>query len=268
MSPLVPFIVRPEYFYLLDIHKKFPRLYRADALGIELLQIEEMPTGVDDVVHFEEKEDDELTRAGGGSKSGGGMNFHGLGGGQPDEKDNIALYLEEVDDTIWKKYLNRENVPLLLAGLEFVIPIYRSVSDYKYIWPEALTGNYQYQQVNDLYEEAMQVMKPYFEQPLKRALEDYGNKSATALTSTNVNLIIPATYYSRVSHLFVKKGSRIWGTFNEQDNKLDILDKESGEIDDLIDKAVVKTIQNGGEVYFMEANEMPEPGELAAILRY
>jgi hypothetical protein len=71
-----------------------------------------------------------------------------------------------------------------------------------------------------------------------------------------------------VSHLFVKKGSRIWGTFNEQDNKLDILDKESGEIDDLIDKAVVKTIQNGGEVYFMEANEMPEPGELAAILRY
>jgi hypothetical protein len=268
MSPLVPFMVRSEYFYLLEIHKKFPRLYRVDALGIEHLQIEEMPTGVDDVVHFEEKEDDELTRAGGGSKSGGGVNFHGLGGGQPDQKDNIALYLEEVDDTIWKKYLHRENVPLLLAGLEFVIPIYRSVSDYNFIWPEALTANYQYQQVSKLYEDAMQVMKPYFEQPLKRALEDYGNKSATELTSVNVSKIIPATYYSKVSHLFVKKGSRIWGTFNEQDNKLDILDKESDNLDDLIDKAVIKTIQNGGEVYFMEANEMPEQGDLAAIFRY
>lgn len=69
-------------------------------------------------------------------------------------------------------------------------------------------------------------------------------------------------------YLFVKKGSRIWGTFNEQENKLDILDRESDNIEDLIDKAVLKTIQNGGEVYFMEANEMPEAGELAAIFRY
>jgi hypothetical protein len=84
----------------------------------------------------------------------------------------------------------------------------------------------------------------------------------------NVSKIIPATYYSKVSHLFVKKGSRIWGTFNAQENKLDILDRESDTMEDLIDKAVLKTIQNGGEVYFMEANEMPEAGELAAIFRY
>jgi hypothetical protein len=66
----------------------------------------------------------------------------------------------------------------------------------------------------------------------------------------------------------VKKGIRLWGTFNEQDNKLDILDSESEKAEDLIDKAVVKTIQNGGEVYYMEANEMPEQGDLAAIFRY
>jgi hypothetical protein len=83
-----------------------------------------------------------------------------------------------------------------------------------------------------------------------------------------MSLIIPAAYYSRLSHLFVRKGSRIWGTFNEQENKLDILDHETDTVEDLIDKAVIKTIQNGGEVYFLEANEMPENSELAAILRY
>ncbi|HEY8897178.1 MAG TPA: hypothetical protein VIM79_20280 [Niastella sp.] len=267
VSPLVPFMVRPEYFYILDIAKKFPRFYRADALGIEYLQVPGLPTGVDDVVHFEEKGDNGLFRTGG--KGGtGSANFHGIGAGRPDDKENITAYFDEVDETIWQSHLNKENVPLLLAGQDFLIPIYRSVAEYKNIWPEALTGNHHQQSDSQLYEEAMQVMRPYFEQPLKRALEDYGNKSATDLTSVNISKIIPATYYSRVSHLFVRKGSRIWGTFNEQDNKLDILDKESDTMHDLIDKAVIKTVQNGGEVYFMEANEMPENGELAAIFRY
>ncbi len=46
VSPLTPFMVKMEYFYILDIAKKFPRFYRADAFGIERLQIEEMPTGI------------------------------------------------------------------------------------------------------------------------------------------------------------------------------------------------------------------------------
>lgn len=53
IGPLIPYMVREENFYLLDIAKKFPRFYRADGFGIERLQIEEMPFGVDDVVHFE-----------------------------------------------------------------------------------------------------------------------------------------------------------------------------------------------------------------------
>jgi hypothetical protein len=46
------------------------------------------------------------------------------------------------------------------------------------------------------------------------------------------------------------------------------MNEETEPADDLIDKAVVKTIQNGGEVYFMDSAEMPDQAELAAILRY
>jgi hypothetical protein len=267
VSPLIPFIVKEEYFYILDIAKKFPRFYRADMFGIEHLQIEEMPTGVDDVVHFEEKADEKLFRTGGSGRMGA-ANFHGLGGGKPDEKEHIAIYLEEVDDTIWKTHLNRSNAPLLLAGQDFLIPIYKAVSDYPYIWPEALKGNHHQQNDNELYHEAMQVMQPYFDQRLNKYLDDYGNKSATQLTCSVVADVVPAAYYGQIAQLFVKKGSQVWGTFNEQENKLTIEEKEKEGTEDLIDKAIIKTIQNGGDVFMLDAEQMPVQGELAAVLRY
>lgn len=268
VSPLVPFMVKAEYFYLLDLAKKDPRFYRADSFGIEHLAVEEMPSGLDDVIHFEEKEGDTLFRAGGGGT--GGANFHGTGGGRPEHKENIARYLEEVDDTIWQTYLHGENAPLLLSGQDFLIPIYKSVTKYKNIWPQPLTGNHHHQNDTDLYEDVMKVMKPYFDQPLQYALEDYGNKLATPLTSSMIGTIIPATYYGKVSHLFVKKGLSAWGSFNERENKLELseVEKESETSEDLIDKAVIKTIQNGGEVYFLEAGQMPNQSEIAAIFRY
>jgi hypothetical protein len=268
VSPLVPFMVRLEYFYILDMAKKFPRFYRADSFGIEHLLVEEMPSGVDDVVHFEEKEGDKLFRTGGRGGTGG-ANFHGIGGGKPDEKEHIAAYLQEVDNTIWQSHLNRENVPLLLAGQDFLIPIYKSVTKYKNIWPGTLTGNQHQKDDNELYEDAIKVMKPFFDQSLEFALEDYGNKLATPLTSSMIETIIPATYYSKVSHLFVKKGMQVFGSFNEMENKL-ILGEEGAinEPDDLVDKAVIKTIQNGGEVFFLDAEQMPNQSELAAIFRY
>jgi hypothetical protein len=267
VSPLVPFMVKKEYFYILDIAKKFPRFYKADAFGIEHLQIEEMPSGVDDVVHFEEKEDEKLFRTGGRGGTGG-ANFHGIGGGKPDEKEHIAIYLEEVDDTIWKTHLNRSTAPLLLAGQDFLIPIYKSVSDYSYIWPEALTGNHHQQNDNELYEEAMQVMQPYFDQSLNKSLEDYGNKSATDLTTSVIADVIPAAYYGQISQLFVKKGSQVWGTFNEQENKLNTVSEPEKGTEDLVDKAIIKTIQNGGDVFILDEEQMPAKSELAAILRY
>jgi hypothetical protein len=268
LSPLVPFMVKPEYFYVLDIAKRDSRFYRADSFGIEHLAVEEMPSGLDDVIHFEEREGDTLFRTGGGGT--GGANFHGTGGGRPEHKDNIAQYLMEVDDTIWQSHLHGENAPLLLSGQEFLIPIYKSVSKYRNIWPEPLTGNHHNQHDTDLYEDAMKVMKPYFDKPLQYALEDYGNKLATPLTSSMIGTIIPATYYGKVSHLFVKKGLHAWGSFNERENKLELSEIEQGTepAEDLIDKAVIKTIQNGGEVYFLEADQMPNQSEIAAIFRY
>jgi hypothetical protein len=267
ISPLVPIMSSKEYFYLLVLSKKQAKFYRVDNFGIQYIPVSELPHGVDDVIHFEEKEGQQLFRTG-SSGAGGGANFHGMGSGTPDEKEHISIYLEEVDETLWKAILAKENVPLVLAGVEYLIPLYKKVSHYNHIAEKYLTGSLEHENEGELYRQARELMEPYFQEALHKAIEKYGNQSATALTSSILEDVIPAAFYSRVSILFAQKNEQIWGTFDEISNEL-VLHDQQGEKDvSLMDKAVLKTILNGGDVFIVEKDQMPADSKLAALMRY
>ncbi|MBA2562336.1 MAG: hypothetical protein H0V14_05370, partial [Chitinophagaceae bacterium] len=250
VTPLIPIMVSNEYFYLLVISKKQSKLFKGDAFGMEYIPLERVPNGLAEELG---DTDVETTFRTGGRGGTGGANFHGIGGGNNnDDKAYLTNYLESVDDVIWKQILHNENVPLLLAGVEYLIPIYRSVSDYKNLWEEALTGSHEHNDTPALYKLAREKMEPYFQQRVNKALENYGNQSATELTSSKIDEVIPATYYGRVSHLFVQKGEHIWGTFDDMASELNFIDENTQGAQDLIDNAVVKTLLNGGEVFLLD----------------
>ncbi|MEJ7738650.1 MAG: hypothetical protein WKF97_14570 [Chitinophagaceae bacterium] len=266
VSPLVPVMTTKEYFYLLVISKKQAKIFRADAFGMEYLPIEEIPNVIEEVTGPDK--DDETTLKTGGRGGTGGANFHGIGGGNNDDKTKMATYFEAVDDVIWKQLLNKETAPLLLAGVEYLIPIYKSACDYKFIWEDALTGSHEHEDISSLYPQARAKMEPYFKQRLTKALEQFGNKSATALTSSIAADIIPASFYGKVSHLFVQKAEHIWGLFDEHANEIWFHDNLEQGSEDLLDHSVVKTILNGGEVFLLDRDEMPADSVVAALMRY
>ena len=267
LTPLIPVITSRDYFYVLVLSKKQAKLYRADAFGMQYIPVTGMPRGLDDVVHFEQKDDKALIRTD-TSGAGAGANYHGMGTGRPDHKTDLAMYFDEVDETIWKEVLNKENVPLLLAGVEYLIPIYKQVAKYKPIWDEAITGSHEHEDTQALYQQARTKMEPYFQERVTKALNAYGNQSATQLTSSIADDIIPAAHYGRISQLFVLKGQHIWGTFDEMNNALTIhRDQEDGD-ECLVDKTVIKTLLNGGEVFMLPADRMPGGSKLAALMRY
>lgn len=270
VTPLIPIMASSEYFYLLVISKQCAKLFKADAWGMQIVPLE-LPQSIEEVKRISGL--DATTFRSGSSGSRGPVysqegSYHGTGGGNPDGKDNMLVYFEAVDDILWEKVLNKENAPLVLAGVEYVLPIYRSACDYHNIWPEVLTGNRDSQETTSLYEEAKQLMKPYFDQRVNKALELYMNNSANGKTSSIAADIIPATYYSQVSHLFVCKGEHIWGTFDEMANELIFHDAPDEGGEDLLDNAVEKTLANGGEVFLLDREKMPAETQLAAIMRF
>jgi hypothetical protein len=266
VTPLIQLIVKDEHYYLLVISKKQVKLFRGDAFGMQFIPVPGLPQGMEDAQA--DDKDEETTFRTGGRGGTGGANFHGIGGGNNvDDKAKIATYLEAADDIIWKEFLHNETAPLLLAGVEYLIPIYKSVTDYKHVYTEAMTGSHERDDLPTLYKKSMEIMAPYFRQRLEKALALYGNQSATPLTAWVIKDIVPAAYYGRVAYLFVQKGTHVWGTFDEMSNELKLYGT-GGEEEDLLDNAVAKTLQNGGEVFLVDKEEMPADSPLAAIFRY
>jgi hypothetical protein len=257
LRPLVPLLadVNNDHFYLLMISKKKAKLFRADGFYMEEVAIDDMPDGIEDVVHFEEKEDQKLFRM-------------GDDGAATDEKENIALYLKEVDRTIWQAVMNREKAPLLLAGIDYLLPIYRSVSSYQHICTEAMIGSYEHQPMSVLYTAAREKMEPVFNKRHEQALDAYCNKLATPLTSSMPETVIPACYYGKVAELFIDQDMHLWGHFDMANNQLELHGTKQDNDDCMIDKAITQTILHGGQVHLLPKDKMPKGSDIAALFRY
>ncbi|HEX6203844.1 MAG TPA: hypothetical protein VF100_12640, partial [Thermoanaerobaculia bacterium] len=72
----------------------------------------------------------------------------------------------------------------------------------------------------------------------------------------------------RVDTLFVPRGVRRWGRFDESSRAIEPHDEQRADSEDLLDRAAVHTFVNRGTVYSVTPEEVPAGGPLAAIFRY
>jgi hypothetical protein len=271
VTPLLPVMERRHRFYLLVVSKHDCKFYEGDQFEMKKLEIEELPIGMADIVPFEQKERKQTHRraeAAAGRAAIVGAGFHGHGTGLSDEDEYLLQYLKEVDQTLWTEVLHNQHVPLVIAAVDYEIAYYKQISNYKHISDFCLTGNYEHEERNSLYLKVKEKLIPYFKEYCNDALKNYYNSSATELTTSIPGEVIPAAHYAQISDLFVEKDQHIWGTFNETDNKLVINEKQQVGDECLINKAIIKTIMNGGEVHMLEKEKMPADSPIAAFLRF
>ena len=269
ISPLMPVLTNDEQFYVLVFSKHVSRFYLGNAYGMQELNAVVLPQGIDDVINFQEKEGNQIFREGGPAPEPVPTDTYPHNSSHyANEKDYLANYLRAIDQGLWKQVLANDHKPLLLAAVDSEVGPYRQVSRYKHISEEALFGNYEREDKLVLWEKAREKLAPYFKSVHQAALENYYNHIATPLTSSMPETVIPASFYSRVSDLFVQKDAHIWGTFNETDNKLEIHNQKQEGDECLVNKAVVKTVLNGGAVHILDAEEMPKESTIAAFMRF
>jgi hypothetical protein len=133
---------------------------------------------------------------------------------------------------------------------------------------EGIAGNPEQLSAAELHEQAWTIVRPHFQKAQQEAVDQYKEFSGSGRTSNRIRKIIPAAYHGRIELLFVLPDLQQWGTFDPGTDEIHLHKKEKTGDEDLLESAAIQTLLNGGTVYMIGAEKMPDTGPLAAVFRY
>ncbi|MBD0390536.1 MAG: hypothetical protein ICV54_29560, partial [Nostoc sp. C3-bin3] len=269
LKPLMSLLTGDGQFYILALSQNLVRLFQATRFSIREIELEDVPTSIAEALRYDDPEKSLQFHTGtpqGGSGSRAAI-FHGHGAGNDEQKDNILRYFRQVNDGL-QELLENHKSPLVLAGVDYLLPIYRQANSYSYLIDEGITGNPDQLKAEELHTQAWQIVQPYFEAAQNEAIAHYQANLGTGKTASSIQEVVRAAYYRRVESLFVPVGQQKWGMFNPDTSNVEVHSEQKADDEDLMDFAALHTLLNGGTVYAVVPEHVPGDAPLAAVLRY
>ena len=270
VKPVLPLFTNNGHYYILAISQNEVRLFEGTRHSVGQIDLPaEIPTSLNEALKLDEPEVQLQMHT--GSSPGGastGM-FHGQGSGAEEKEAGIEHYLSLVDSGL-KKTFREQQAPLVLAGVDYLLPIYRRVSDYAHIMPEGITGSPEHLRSEQLQEQAWPIVEPYFRQAMEKIMAQYRQLAGTEKAADNIKEIVAAAVNGRVDRLVIAVDTQVWGLFNPDTGEI-VYHQEGQRKEDhlpLLDFAAVQTLQNGGTVFAVSQDEMPTKSAIAAVFRY
>jgi len=270
VKPILPLFTNNGHYYILAISQDAVRLFEGTRYSVGQIDLpDDTPESLDEALKFDDPEkqlQSHTVTSQGGIRSG---MFHGQGPGEEEQKERIERYLNLVDAAL-KTIFRDEQAPLVLAGVDYLLPIYHKVSEYGNIMKEGITGSPEHLRPEELQEQAWPIVEPYFRQEMEQAVEQYQQLAVTAKATDNIEEIVAAAFYGRVDKLLLAGDAQVWGIFNPDTGKVVHFQAGQSQEDDLalLDFAAMQTLQKDGNVYALSQEEMPTDSPIAAVLRY
>uniref|UniRef100_A0ACD5GVZ3 Uncharacterized protein n=1 Tax=Desertifilum tharense IPPAS B-1220 TaxID=1781255 RepID=A0ACD5GVZ3_9CYAN len=270
LKPLLSLFTGDGQFYLLALSQNQVRLFQGSRFSISEVELENVPQGIAEALRYDDPEQQlqfhtrtQPARAEGDRAA----IFHGQGGGEDDAKENILRYFRKVNQGI-DELLKGQQIPLVLAGVEYLQPIYREANTYPHLLDKGVTGNPDILKAEELHSPAWEAIEPYFQQAQQEVIERYQELAGTGQTSNALPEVVSTAYYQRVDSLLVPVGIQQWGAFDPQTNQVEVHSEQKVGDEDLIDLAAIHTLLNGGKVYAVEPEAVPNQEPVAAVFRY
>lgn len=268
LKPLIPLLMGDGRFFLLTLSLEDLHLYEGTREALRnVAMAEPLPRRIEEVVGFDLEE----TAAGFHGQRAGGRGqtiHHGQGDGKDDRKGEILEYFREVDRRVMEE-LHGEKAPLMLAGMDHLMALYRQANHYPHLHDEGLSGNPQYTPRPELHKKAWDILAFHFDEGRRNKTELMNQWAYTDRSSMTVEDIVPAALNGRVDTLFLDKNAMIWGVYDPKDLSVRTHEEQNLSNVELCNKVAIEVLLHGGEVYLTDQETMPQPySEMNALYRY
>ena len=273
IKPLLPLLSGDGRFYVLALSQNEVRLLQGTRYSVSEVDLEDVPESLAEALRYNDPEKRFQFHTGTRTPGGKGQRpaiFHGHGVASADDpKDYILRYFHQVDEGL-RDLLRDEEAPLVLAGVDYLLPIYQEANSYLHLVDERIEGNPEEMSADELHEQAWAIVHPLFLSAQQEAAAQYRQLAGTGSEQASGDLkrLISAAYHGRVETLFVAVGLQQWGAFDPATNAVHLHERAEPGDEDLLDFAAIHTLSNGGSVYAVEPGNVPDDAPLAAVLRY
>jgi hypothetical protein len=263
VKPLLGVLTRGERFSVLGLSRRRVRLLEATRFRIEEIDLGDLPVSMSDVLRFEDLERQlQFHQSGTRGRGRPTAVFHGQGMGKETSRKRLERFFRKVDEGI-RGHLEPD-VPLVLAGVDYLLPIYRKVSRHPLVLEGEITGKHDDLSDDALRERAWEIAQPHFDK--ERASAAAALLNGVAPTEHTIEAVLPAAGQGRVAALFVDPTAAEWGVFTGT-TVVRHSTAERGDRD-LVDAAIAETWRHRGSVYLGLPEGAPDDASVAAVLRY
>lgn len=277
VTPLLPLVGRNGRFYVLAVSEKNTHAFVGNRWNVRPIEIPDMPRSKQQALWGDDPEDRPLAGAEGGpspSDNYGRNAQQGFAWGSGDigdmerDKAEYVEFFHKVDKALCT-FLHDIDAPVVLAGVEYVVAIYRQVSHYKNIAEGFIHGGHDRTPAEELHEKAWEIVEPFFREREMKARDRFEGLVGAGKGVTDVKEIVEGAFTGRIDTLFVPMdGERLAGRYDPEKAVAEIYaDAPDGQAD-LLNEVALETLDKGGEVYAVERESVPGGGVAAAVMRY
>jgi hypothetical protein len=274
LKPIFKVFQDSGHFYILALSQNEVRILEGTKDGVKEVEVAQLPASRADALKWDNSERQTQSHIVGTGDRGANpgrpdVMFHGHGVGKDDEKTDLLRYFQQVDRGL-SEFLADKQDPLILAGVDYLLPIYQEANSYRNLVDERIEGNPEDLREETLHARAWELLAPRFKTEQREAFELYRQQFATGTgrASKDIKEIVPAAYGGRVGRLFVRGRSEIWGQYDLANNRVDVHPDRRPDSEDLLNTAAVYSFQNDAAMYIVEDREMPDKTPIAAVFRY
>jgi hypothetical protein len=268
VKPLLPLLCDDGRFYILALSQNAIRLLQGTHFSVSEVRLEHVPANLAEALRDEMPEKELQFRSGAPVGAGQWSTiFYGGGDVSRETKDGILRYCHQIDQGL-RELIKERPVPLVLAGVDYLLHIYREASRYPYLIEAEIIGNPDRLSPEDLHARAWEIVQPYFQKQSAGAAARFRQLAGSQRASTYIRTVIPEANRGRVETLFVAAGSELWGTFDPQTSRVAVHPTMQIGDEDLVNLAATRTLLTGGAVYCVAPESMPADAPLAAVFRY
>jgi hypothetical protein len=265
VKPLLPSLQGDGRFYVLALSQNRVRLLEGGRDWAREVGLEGVPRNLAEALRFHDKDEPLVfhTHPALGLGRAGAI-FHGHGVGIDDAKDDLLNYFRQIDRGL-HDLLRGEHAPLVLAGVEYLWPLYRQANTYPHLLGGGVRGNPDHLSPQELHGRAWALVGPRFSAAQQHAADLYARLAGTGRTFSDPSEAAAAAYRGGVQVLLVAGAAECPGAFDPQTGSAAPHEAPRPGDEDLLNVAAVYTLRHGGAVHVVPPQAVPSGGPVAGV---